>query len=275
MTSIDLEQAKKAVLSAAALASKHLTESFETGLTIEAKGRADFVTNLDHECEDIIRQELANFDDTIGFVGEESSFADFKGSELDFHLPSTCFIVDPVDGTSNLMHSFPGYCVSIGMQVDNELVLGVVQAPSLGKLFVGQQGAGSYRYDNDGSNEMKLKTIDDGDDRTLFASSVPFRHPEHIERHSKLLTSLYEHFEDIRRVGSAALDLSWVSQGVFGIYVERFLKPWDSAAGAVILREAGGTISDWSGNERDWLTSGEICATASARLHEKVLGLLE
>ena len=275
MANIDLAQAKKSMLSAATLASNRLLDRFETTIHIEAKGRADFVTELDRECEEIIQSELANFDDGIIFIGEESTSFETSGNKVKIELPSTCFIVDPLDGTSNYMHSFNGYCVSIGLQIDNEIVFGVVLAPTLGQMFVAENAHGSFRYDLNGNNEMKLKTIDEGDDKILFATSVPFRNPEFIESHLELSNSLYKNFEDMRRAGSAALDLSWVAQGSFGIYLESFLKPWDCAAGAIILREAGGIISDWSGNETEWLTNGQICATGSARLHEKVLDLLK
>lgn len=275
MSNIDLDHVKKIMLSAAGSASARLLERYETTMLIESKGRADFVTELDKECEEIIKTELANYDDTIAFVGEESYSFETRGDKVHLELPSTCFIVDPLDGTSNYMHAFNGYCVSIGLRVDDEIFAGVVMAPTLEKTFVGLKGQGSYRYDLNGTNEMKLKTIDDGDDRVLFATSVPFRNPDFIDSHLQLSNTLYKHFEDMRRAGSAALDLSWIAQGTFGVYLEKFLKPWDCSAGAIILREAGGMITDWSGHDEDWLINGQIFATASARLHEKVLGLLE
>ena len=275
MVNLDLKHAKKIMLGAAGLASKRLLDRFETTLEIDSKGRSDFVTNLDHECEIIIREELAKFDDSIEFVGEESSDFPVEDDKVKIELPSTCFIVDPVDGTSNYMHSFDGYCVSVGLMVDDELVVGVIQAPSLGKVFVGVKGEGSYRSDLSGNNEVKLKTVDDGDRRTLFATSVPFRQPEYIEEHLKLSDELYKNFEDMRRVGSCALDLSWVAQGSFGLYIERFLRPWDCSGGAVILREAGGIISDWQGDETQWLYNGQIFAASSPRVHEKALSLLQ
>lgn len=275
MDNIEIEHAKKIMLSAAGLASARLLERYETTMIIESKGRADFVTELDKECEEIIQNELANFDSSIAFIGEESSEFKINGEKVEIDLPSTCFIVDPLDGTSNYMHAFNAYSVSIGLRINEEMIIGVVQAPTLEKTFIGIKNKGSYRYDLDGTNESKLKTIDDGDDRVLFASSVPFRYPDYIDSHLALSNKMYKEFEDMRRAGSAALDLSWVGQGSFGVYVESFLKPWDSAAGAVILREAGGIITDWSGDEEKWLINGQICATASARLHEKLLGLLE
>lgn len=275
MEKIDLEHAKKVMLNAAGLASARLLDRYGSTLNIESKGRADFVTELDKECEEIIQTELASFDDTIAFMGEESAKFEIDGDKLNIDIPSTCFIVDPLDGTSNYMHSFNGYCVSIGLRVDNEVVVGVVYVPTLGDVYTGVQGGGSYRSKVDGSNELKLKAIDDGDDRIIFAAPPPFRHPEYVQKYLERMHLLYTHFEDMRRVGSAALDLSWTAQGSFGVYIEQFLKPWDVCAGAVILREAGGIISDWQGNQSDWLYNGQICATGSARLHEKVLGLLE
>ena len=128
---IDLDHARKVALSASAKASELLVQRFGTDLDVTSKGHADFVTELDGQCEEIIREELAAFDDSISFMGEETSDFEIDGKKLSIEVPSTCWIVDPLDGTSNYSHTFNAFAVSIGVRVENEMKVGVIQAPLL------------------------------------------------------------------------------------------------------------------------------------------------
>jgi myo-inositol-1(or 4)-monophosphatase len=271
---IDLVHARQVALDASEKASKLLRTRFGTDLSIESKGHADFVTEVDSQCEEIIREALAAFDDSVFFMGEETTEFALDERRVVIDVPDTCWIVDPLDGTSNFSHTFGAFAVSIGLRVNGELVMGVVQAPVTGDLLHGIKGQGSYRRMFDGS-DVQQAVKDNGDHFNLFATSVPFRHPQYIEEHTALTNRLYKNFEDMRRVGAASLDLCWVASGTFAAYVETFLKPWDTAAGALIVREAGGVVSDFDGDENAWLVNGQIVATASPRVHELVLSLIE
>ncbi|HMS24634.1 MAG TPA: inositol monophosphatase family protein [Acidimicrobiia bacterium] len=271
---IDLAHAREVALSASDKASKLLRERFGTPLDITSKGHADFVTELDGQCEEIIREELSYFDDSIFFMGEESTEFTTDETQVVIDLPSTCWIVDPLDGTSNYSHTFGAFAVSIGLRVANELSVGVVQAPVTGDLMYATKGEGAWRQNFSGES-VRLSTVDRGNSHNLFATAVPFRHPEYIPGHVELINRLYGIFEDLRRVGAAALDLGWVASGPWAAYIEMFLKPWDSAAGGLLVREAGGIITDFSGDEQAWLTNGEIIASASPRVHEQILSLIE
>ncbi len=275
MTSgIDLVHARKVACAASEKASAVLRERFGSELTISSKGHADFVTELDHQCEDIIREELSSFDDSIAFMGEESTQFTLRGREVEIEIPSTCWIVDPLDGTSNFSHTFDAFSVSIGLRVNDELVMGIVQAPVMGDLCHATVGEGAWRRNVDGS-EVPLKTIDNGNHFNLFSTSVPFRQPQYIAQHAELISKMYGSFEDLRRVGSAALDLMWVASGTWAQFIELFLKPWDVAAGALLVREAGGVVTDFSGDENAWLFNGQVLASANARVHDQTLSLIE
>lgn len=274
MTDIDLVHAQGAALKASQIASEMLQKRFRTELNVSAKGYVDYVTELDSQCEEAIRQELANFDDTIAFVGEESTEFIVNKDKIEIELPDTCWIVDPLDGTSNYAHGFAGYSVSIALRVNKELKLGIVQAPTLGELYSAIDTQGAYCQHNE-TEPTKIKVVDNGERFNIFATSMPYRYPEYIDQHIDLLKKFYTVFDDMRRIGSAELDLAWTAKGVFAAFIERFLKPWDSSAGAVILREAGGIITDWSGDDQEWLINGQILSCSSARLHEKLLDLIK
>lgn len=271
---LHLSHAREVALSASAKASAVLQQRFGSELTITSKGHADFVTEVDSLCEEIIKEELLSFDDTISFMGEESSTFTSAGREVEIDIPSTCWIVDPLDGTSNFSHTFGAFSVSIALRVDNILSLGVVQAPVMGDLCHAISGQGAWRRNVDGS-EVPLTTLDNGNHFNIFSTSVPFREPEYIAQHVALVSHMYGIFEDLRRVGSAALDLMWVAGGQWAQFIELFLKPWDVAAGALLVREAGGVVTDFRGDENAWLVNGQVLASANARVHEQTLSLIE
>lgn len=272
---IDLDIARKVALDASEKASALLRERFGTDLNVTSKGHADFVTELDGQCEEIIREELAKFDDSIDFMGEETSTFEIVGKKVEIEVPSTCWIVDPLDGTSNYSHSFGAFAVSIGLQVNNELCLGIVQAPVYGDLVHAIKGEGAFKENPEGGAPEKLYVLDSGNHFNIFSTSVPFRRPEHISTHMDLISKLFREFEDMRRIGAASLDLTWVASGTFAAFIERFLKPWDVAAGGLLVVEAGGIVTDFSGDTKNWLTNGEILATSSPRVHEQIMSLIE
>ncbi|MFN8016415.1 MAG: inositol monophosphatase family protein [Acidimicrobiia bacterium] len=270
----DLEKARDVAISASNKAAYELEKRFRTELNVQSKGYADFVTELDHLCEEIIEEELSTFDDSIKFMGEESTNFEVKNDELVVRVPETCWIVDPLDGTSNYSHGFQSYGVSIALRINNELSVGVVNCPSLNRCYSSIINQGSYCQEGAGK-QTKLQVKDNGDRFNIFATSFPFRKPEYIEEHMELVKKLFTIFEDLRRVGAASLDLCWVADGTFAAFIERFLKPWDVAAGGLILKEAGGVVTDYSGDSNNWLTNGEILATSSARVHEQIMTLLD
>lgn len=272
---LDLEHAREVAVEASNRASELLHKRFGTVLDVQSKGHADFVTELDKQCEDIIKSVLSDFDESIEFMGEETSSYKINGDQVEIQVPETCWIVDPLDGTSNFLHSYEAFAVSIALRVDSELCIGIVQSPISGDIVTSIKGHGAFRENLRSGNKERLTTKDNGDKLNIFATSFPFRHPEYIESHMELVRKLFEKFEDLRRVGSASLDLTWVASGVWSAFVERFLKPWDVAAGGLFVAEAGGIITDFSGDSNNWLTNGEILSCSSARVHEQIMTLIE
>lgn len=274
---IDLNLAHDIAFKAAHKAGEILRYQFAKPIDVDMKGFKDFVTKLDKQCEELIREELAIFDDSISFFGEETtpqSAIKVEGDANVVSLPNTCWIVDPLDGTSNYVHGIMSYGVAISLKVDDEIVVGITNQPSIGKTYSAIHNEGAYVYDRDGVREQ-IAVQDRGEGLNLFAMSVPFWQPEFLSQHWKITTRLFDIFQDVRRPGSAACDLTWLADGTYGGYLARFLKPWDISAGGLIIKEAGGVVTDWDGNEKHWLESGKILAAASAQLHDKMLSLIK
>lgn len=225
-------------------------------LQVSRKGPADFVSAADRRAEDIIRAVLAESRPGYGFLLEEAG--EVAGTD-----PTHRFIVDPLDGTLNFLHGLPHFAVSIALEREGQLVAGVVLDPARDELFWAEKGKGAY------VNDRRLRVSGrKGLPDALIATGMPFRGRP---GHARFLTELHGVMAataGVRRNGSAALDLAWTAAGRFDAFWERGLKPWDMAAGVVLVREAGGFVRDASGGD-DPLPTGDIAAGA-----EEVLGPL-
>jgi myo-inositol-1(or 4)-monophosphatase len=230
-------------------------------LRVELKGPADFVSTADLESERSLRSALLGPYPMCGFVAEESAAT--VGAD-----PSVRFIVDPLDGTTNFLHGVPHFAVSIAFERAGQVVAGVVFDPAKGEMFAAEEGRGSWL---DG---QRLHVSGDVDlSQALVATGIP--HMTRPERHSTYLTQLAAAMREaagIRRMAAAALDLAYVAAGRFAVFFEFGLAPWDIAAGALLVREAGGRVSEPGGGS-DTLRSGDVLAT-NGRLHEPMLALL-
>jgi len=225
-------------------------------LQASLKGPRDFVTVADEKAERIVREELQKARPRFGMLLEESG--EVVGADT-----SHRFIVDPIDGTTNFMHGIPFFAVSIAMEESREIVAGVIYNPISDELFWAERNGGAYLHDRR-LRVSKRTGVNDG----LIATSpyVPAAHDFDV------WTGLVERLgkvANLRMQGAAALSLAYVAAGRLDGYVEAGLKPWDVAAGAIILQEAGGHLSDFSGG-KGWLKSGEVVAASSA-LHGQLL----
>jgi len=200
-------------------------------LEIEYKSRFDFATKVDRESEkiiiDIIRQSYPDHK----FFAEESLRQSAGGYR---------WFVDPLDGTTNFIHRFPVYSVSIACEYDGEIFLGVVFDPTRDELFVAEKGKGAVLNDK----PIRVSEVRDPA-RGLLTTGFPFRFKEKIEPYQRSFAQLFEQFSGIRRTGSAALDLCYLACGRCDGFWEIGLSPWDIAAGVVIVEEAGGEITDF------------------------------
>jgi len=212
----------------------------------ERKGAGDYVTEVDRRSEDAIRASLETATPAIPVVGEEAG-----GEPGD-----RTWLVDPLDGTTNFLHGLPIVGVSVALVVDGRPTVGVVHAPFLATTWTARAGAGATR---DGE---AIHVADRPVDRALVATGFPFRRKDLLPGYLRAFAAALERFEDLRRPGAAALDLAWVAEGATDGFFELALGPWDVAAGALLIREAGGVVTDWEGGD-DWL-EGNVLAGSPA-----------
>jgi myo-inositol-1(or 4)-monophosphatase len=229
-------------------------------VTAERKGAGDYVTSVDRASEAAIAALLAEATPGIPIVGEEGG-----GRSADAY-----WLVDPLDGTANFLHGFPVVAVSVALVQGSSPVAGAVHAPFLGDTYRAGQGRGAWHVRADGT-EAALRVSDRPVDDAIVGTGFPFRRKaDLLERYLGTFGAALTRFEDLRRPGAAALDLAWVSAGVFDGFFELSLGPWDVAAGAILIREAGGVVTDWEGGPD--VLSGSILAGSPA-VHAELLEL--
>lgn len=221
-----------------------------------AKGPGDYVTATDHASEEAIREALAAAAPDIPFFGEEQG-----GIRADLG-----WIVDPLDGTANFVHGFPAVGVSVALVESGRPVVAVVHAPVLGQTWTAIEGGGAQR---DG---VPISVSDREVAHAICGTGFPFKAKPKLAVYLSMFEAAFRRFEDLRRPGAASLDLAWVAAGVFDGFFELSLGPWDVAAGALLIREAGGVVTDWSGDESAWLESGDILVGPPA-VHAALLDL--
>lgn len=212
----------------------------------ELKGAGDYVTSVDRESERQIRDFLDRATPDIPVLAEESG-----GDQGD-----RFWAVDPLDGTTNFLLRFPVVAVSIALIEDGRPVTGAVRGPMLGLSFSGARGQGAW------SGSEPLRVSRRPPERAVVAMAFPFRAKSLIPRYTGALGQVLAHTEDVRRAGAASLDLAWVAAGVFDGYLELNLSIWDVAAGALLVEEAGGVVTDWEGDAG--YLSGNIVAGSPA-----------
>lgn len=231
---------------AAACAASYIAEqSGRRGdLVWEHKGPADFVSTVDRTAEAIVREVLLTAHPDAVFLGEES-YDPAAGLG-----PGLAFVVDPLDGTTNFLHGFPWYAVSIGATWAGALVAGVVHNVATGERFAATRGGGAWRETAAGSRpeRVRVSALEDPA-RALVGSGFPFKELQHLAAYGRQFAAVTSATAGIRRPGSAALDLCDVACGRFDAFWELTLAPWDVAAGILLVREAGGIVTDLEGRE--------------------------
>ncbi len=228
-------------------------------LTVRHKTLNDLVSEVDRAAEDAIIEVLKTAYPEHAILAEESGAS--GDSE---HV----WIIDPLDGTTNFLHGFPVYCVSIAMAHKGVLTHGVVYDPVKNDLFTTSRGAGAYLNDRRLRVSKREKLIDG-----LIGTGFPFRMFDHADAYMGMMREVMQKTAGIRRPGSAALDLANVAAGRLDGFWEIGLAPWDMAAGALLVTEAGGLVGDLQGNQ-DFLGSGHIIA-GNPRMFSQLLQLIE
>jgi myo-inositol-1(or 4)-monophosphatase len=254
----ELDRLANAAEVAARAGGEIVAAHFGRARDVREKSPGDWVSAADEGSEHAVREMLERLAPGIAFFGEE-----FGGDRADVG-----WYCDPLDGTANFLHGLEAVGVSIALVADGRPVVGVVHVPMLARTYRATLGGGAFRDD------APIRVSDRDPERAIAATGFPFRHPQLRPRYLRALTAALDTCEDLRRVGAASLDLCWTAEGVFDGYFELALGTWDVAAGALIVREAGGVVTDWAGDPDAWLWSGDI-VSGPPQVHARLLALCE
>ena len=228
-------------------------------IQIEEKGRGDLVSVVDRRAEEVIKNILLDKYPQHDFLGEESGETRARAEESEF-----CWVIDPLDGTTNFLHGLPQFAVSIGLVKRGKPELGIVYNPATEEWFTAARGEGAQLN----GRKLRVSALRDGG-RAIVATGFPFRYPELMPRQYAILQSVLTEIADVRRLGSASLDLCFVAANRVDGFFEMGLKPWDICAGILIAQEAGAIVTDLAGGHT-MLDSGNIVA-ANTYLHNTLL----
>ena len=238
-----------------------LASGFGTTFSVDSKsGRHNLVTEYDVKCELLLRDRLGKLLPGSGFLGEEGG-----GTLPDAQAQ---WIVDPLDGTVNFAHGIPIFCVSIALVVDNVIQAGVIYQPLLDEMFWAVRGKGAWL------NEKRLGVSSSSDVMgSLLVTGFPYNVQDNPEHCIDQFASIVRHGIPVRRLGSAALDLAYVAAGRFDGFWEVRLHPWDMAAGVLLVEEAGGRVTHYSG--REFVLSHDSIVATNGHIHDELTQWLE
>jgi len=258
-----LSPALNVMIAAARKAGRPLIRDFGEleNLQVSMKGPADFVTSADKRTEGILIEELTKARPGYAFLGEEGGIVEGKDK-------THRFIIDPIDGTTNFMHGIPQFAISIGLEREGQLVSALVFNPVTDELFTAEKGHGAFL------NNKRLRVAARKDlGSSVIATGLPFMGKEGHARASAEMAAVMNVTAGIRRMGATSLDLAYVAAGRFDGFWEHGLQAWDMAAGILLLKEAGGVITDMNGGEQ-MMTNGQVVC-ANENLHPQLLKLLK
>ncbi len=256
MISEYLKTARTAAEKAGVILIQHLTLPKK----VRYKGTIDLVTDVDRQAEAIIISVLKDAYPSHDILSEESEFKSTRSSFL--------WIVDPLDGTTNYAHGYPCFCVSIALQIEGRLGLGVVYNPLTKDFYTAIAGEGAFK-NNRPLHVSKVRMVQ----QALLCTGFPYDIGISERNNIKEFTRVIRHAQGVRRDGSAALDLCRVAEGSFDGFWELKLKPWDVAAGALIALEAGGRVTSFGGEPFDPFTDTILCT--NGLIHEELRSLLQ
>jgi len=230
-------------------------------LQVSLKGPANFVSAADRRAEETLYAELSKARPGYGFCGEEGG--NREGSD-----GTHTWIVDPLDGTTNFLHGIPHFAISIALQRESTIVAGLIFNPVTDELFIAERGKGAFLNDQ----RIRVAARKRLHDAIVACGIAHYGHGD-TDLSRREIGAVQEHVAGLRRFGAAALDLAWIAAGRFDGYWERALKPWDMAAGLILVREAGGFVSDCDGHD-DIFAKGHIAA-GNETIHKELLARLK
>ena len=236
---------------------KAFIENRERVAHIKVKGPADYVTQVDTDIQKFLAEELVRLAPEIQFLGEEEGLHEMTGD--------TYWILDPVDGTTNLIHDYQHSVVSLGLYDKGEIIMGVIYDPFREDIYYAEKGRGSYLNRNH-IHVSEAETLSE----TIIAVGTSPYNKELADENFRRMQRVFEKGQDIRRTGSAALDLAYVACGRTGGFFEPLLSPWDFAAGMLLVTEAGGRITDFAGEPLNLLKKSSVVAT-NGKIHDELM----
>lgn len=239
-----LAVAREAALQAGVILKEHFGQISPS--MINEKATNDYVTVVDRRSEDIIKEHIKSHFQNHNIMAEESP--------AERHSSPFLWIIDPLDGTMNYIHGLPSFAVSIALAIEGSLAMGLIYEPLRENIYSAIRGHGSFKNDRriHVSSSETLST-------SLIATGFPFRIKGVIDSYLRVFKDLFMRATGIRRGGSACLDLAYTAEGIFGGFFECALSPWDIAAGALLVEEAGGVVTDFEGKNQ-YLKTGNIIA---------------
>ncbi|XP_063853238.1 inositol monophosphatase 1-like isoform X1 [Scylla paramamosain] len=266
MDSAEIEQCFEVALGLVKEAGQVVREAIKKQKTIETKScNVDLVTESDKAVEKLLIEGLAKAFPSHKFIGEESTAAGAKCVLT--HDPT--WIIDPIDGTMNFVHSLPYTCVSVGLWAGKEALVGIIFNPVLDQMFTAKKGQGAYLN----GERIRVSGQKDLSQALIFAEMGTSRDPEKVKTVLTNLTTLMPRAHGIRAMGSCALNMAMVALGGADVVFEFGIHAWDTAAAAVVVAEAGGVVLDTAGGPFDLMRRRVLCAS-SPELAQEVAGLL-
>jgi len=253
-----LEIAREAALQAGVVLKEHFGRVIPSMISEKAKN--DYVTDVDKKSEAIIKNHIRSHFKDHDILAEESAPERYSSSFR--------WIIDPLDGTLNYIHGLPSFAISIALEIEGEMAVGLIYEPMRENVYSAIKGMGAYK------NGGRMQVSGSGSMRTsLIATGFPFRIKDVIDTYLKAFRGLFMRATGLRRCGSACLDLAYTADGIFGGFFEIGLSPWDVAAGALIVKEAGGIVTDFVGGNQ-YLKTGNVIA-GSEGVHAEMLEIIQ
>lgn len=217
---------------------------------VEEKDKAaGLVSEADRESETLIKGMLAKSFPDFDFLGEETAYLEGKEQFTASSRPR--WILDPLDGTTNFVHKFPIFCISLALEVNGEIEVGIIDMPMLNQTFTSIRGQGAWCIQPDGTREKLSVSKTENFEQAFMSTGFVNEKREVLSEQLKIFEDVVWKAQAVRRPGAAAYDLALIASGVFDLYWEKNLKPWDSAAGLLLVKEAGGVVITYEGENYD------------------------
>ncbi len=262
------EAAFRSAMAATLAARELLLSYYQQALQIDEKDKAGLVTQADRESESLMKARLSKDFPTYDFLGEETHYLEGSPKFLAADSGVPRWILDPLDGTTNFVHGFAVFCISLALEVNGKIEIGIIDCPALRETFCAVRGRGAFRNGKPIRVSQRIDVKQSLLATGFFADNVPS-----LNEQLKIFGQLVKCSRGVRRAGAAAYDLCMVASGVFDLFWEKNLKPWDVAAGALLVEEAGGKVSSYRGREFSLLHNSIIAGNPA--VHHEVLDVIQ